>query len=455
MRNTSIGGKLLAIPIATAFVLIVAGVWIIRSHAHYEHSIQAAMNQELADRRELIDAFTELSGTHLSFVKDMESDGTAVARRETNLNALASRVRAMEEVLRAQADNDDPLDPRVSALTAARADLSAYHAAIRDYAAGRIKSSPDLDRLLQRMSGAHEALSWRVMVLLQSQRASSLAAIREAEQSVIQDWVSIGFLVLLIIAVVLGGSRAIAGSITRRLDSLLAATKAVAEDPSATPVFDMSSNDEFTELARGLSVTLTRIRERDAELREAAGKAHEAQRVLQSEVEYRRKVAANLRSTADFLEMAQTAGGFGIFDLDLLNGRIQGSAVFFELLGIQTEERFMTREQWLCTIHPEDLDSFVQRFGDAVLAGGQYETDYRALRPDGSIRWLTGRGRVMRDSLGQAQRVIGTVTDITARRELEDRLRKTTESLTIAQTSAGVATFDMDVLADTLLCSKN
>ncbi len=193
----------------------------------------------------------------------------------------------------------------------------------------------------------------------------------------------------------------------------------------------------------------------DAELREAVSKAQDAQRVLQTEVEYRRKVAANLRSTADFLEMAQAAGGFGIFDLDLMAGTIQGSAVFFELVGIRTEDRLMTREQWLCTIHPEDLESFVQKFTAAVEGSGQYETDYRSLWVDGTVRWLTGRGQVLRDQAGLATRVIGTITDITARRELEDQLRKTTESLNIAQASAGVATFDIDIPANTLLCSEN
>ena len=161
------------------------------------------------------------------------------------------------------------------------------------------------------------------------------------------------------------------------------------------------------------------------------------------------------RWTPDFLELAQSAGGFGIFDLDLMNGTIQGSAMFFDLLGIKTEDRFMTREQWLCTVHPEDLESFIGQFSAAVESGGQYQTEYRALWSDGTVRWLTGRGRVMRNNDGHATRVIGTVTDITTRRELEDKLRNTTDSLTIAQASAGVATFDINVPANSLLCSDN
>ena len=45
---------------------------------------------------------------------------------------------------------------------------------------------------------------------------------------------------------------------------------------------------------------------------------------------------------------------------------------------------------------------------------------------------------------GYDSRAIGTITDITERKELEDKLRYATESLNIAQTAAGVATFDFD-----------
>ena len=192
-----------------------------------------------------------------------------------------------------------------------------------------------------------------------------------------------------------------------------------------------------------------------ASLHRTADEALAAQRKLETEVQYRRKLASSLQHTTEFLELAQSAGGFGIFDLDLVNGSIQGSPIFFDLIGINSQDRYLTQEQWLCSIHPEDLESFVEQFGAAVSAGGQYQTEYRSLWPDGSVRWLTGRGRVMRDLAGNPGRVIGTVTDITVRRALEDKLRKTTESLNIAQTAAGVATFDIDRVADTLVCSDN
>ena len=56
---------------------------------------------------------------------------------------------------------------------------------------------------------------------------------------------------------------------------------------------------------------------------------------------------------------------------------------------------------------------------------------------------------------GYDSRAIGTITDITERKELEEKLHYATESLNIAQTAAGVATFDFDFRRNTRICSDN
>jgi PAS domain S-box-containing protein len=166
---------------------------------------------------------------------------------------------------------------------------------------------------------------------------------------------------------------------------------------------------------------------------------------LQSVLRSSRKREADLVRAADFLEFAQAAGGFGIFDLDLLNKQLTGTKLFFDLVGLPPGELTLTQHQWLATIHPEDYTSFVEQFCDAVDNGGAYQTEYRSLLADGRVRWLAGRGRVLIESEGLARRLIGTVTDITDRKDLEARLRATSDSLRIAQAAAGVATCDLDL----------
>ena len=92
---------------------------------------------------------------------------------------------------------------------------------------------------------------------------------------------------------------------------------------------------------------------------------------------------------------------------------------------------------------------------DAVATGSGYETEYRTLTASGEVRWLAGRGQVLLGGEGYDSRAIGTITDITERKELEDKLHYATESLNIAQTAAGVATFDFDFRRNTRICSDN
>jgi hypothetical protein len=157
----------------------------------------------------------------------------------------------------------------------------------------------------------------------------------------------------------------------------------------------------------------------------------------------------------DFLEFAQAAGGVGIFDLDLLTGDISGTPLFFGLIGLPNRKVCLSRDEWAATIHPEDLEAVVLALGAAVDADAKYQCEYRTLLPTGEVRWLSGRADIVRDAAGQPARAIGTLSDITERKELEAKLRYATESLNIAQTAAGLATFDFNFALNSRICSEN
>jgi two-component system, sensor histidine kinase and response regulator len=159
--------------------------------------------------------------------------------------------------------------------------------------------------------------------------------------------------------------------------------------------------------------------------------------------------------SAEFLEFAQAAGGFGVFELNVATGKIKGTSLFFELIGLECRDMTLTREEWLASIHPEDLEGVVQALSSAVATCSGYSTEYRTLSDAGQIRWLAGRGQVLMGGDPSATRAIGTITDITERKRLEDQLHHATESLNIAQTAAGVATFDFDFRRNSRICSDN
>jgi signal transduction histidine kinase/DNA-binding response OmpR family regulator len=74
-------------------------------------------------------------------------------------------------------------------------------------------------------------------------------------------------------------------------------------------------------------------------------------------------------------------------------------------------------------LHPDDRPRIDKAIASA-LDSGAYEAEYRAVRPDGSIVWLTERGRVVPDSDGKPERMVGITRDVTAEREARQQREK-------------------------------
>lgn len=85
---------------------------------------------------------------------------------------------------------------------------------------------------------------------------------------------------------------------------------------------------------------------------------------------------------------------------------------------------------WQVIAHPDDAPASVERWQQALAAGGMFDTEYRLRRADGVYRWHIGRNVPLRDSDGQIVGWFGTATDIkdlkqaeAARRESDERFR--------------------------------
>jgi PAS domain S-box-containing protein len=95
-----------------------------------------------------------------------------------------------------------------------------------------------------------------------------------------------------------------------------------------------------------------------------------------------------------------------------------------KIWGRTVESLYADPNSWLEAIHPDDrgrVNDFLQRLtrGEAVDDLG-----YRIVRPDGSTRWIAGRGYPIFDSQGHLYRIVGSASDITKRKHAEERLRE-------------------------------
>ncbi|BCS35369.1 hypothetical protein TBR22_A45960 [Luteitalea sp. TBR-22] len=115
----------------------------------------------------------------------------------------------------------------------------------------------------------------------------------------------------------------------------------------------------------------------------------------------------------------------GVWDRDIEAGVLHGSRRLFEMLGYEAADGTMRDDEWYGLIHPDDVAAARADLHDHLSgARAQYVSEYRTRMPDGSYRWVLGRGRVIsRSPDGAPLRMVGTCTDITERRQAEETLR--------------------------------
>jgi PAS domain S-box-containing protein len=75
-------------------------------------------------------------------------------------------------------------------------------------------------------------------------------------------------------------------------------------------------------------------------------------------------------------------------------------------------------------MHPEDRDRVLATIAGTLERGGDYQVEYRIVRPDGAVRWVEGRGKLYHDAAGAPVRMIGVCMDISERKRAEAALRE-------------------------------
>lgn len=125
------------------------------------------------------------------------------------------------------------------------------------------------------------------------------------------------------------------------------------------------------------------------------------------------------------LRLTLEAAAAGTWDWDIVQDRIEWSSEIDASHGVASRQRPMSFRDYLALIHPDDRPLVRAAVDAAVTEQLPYDIEFRIVRPDGTVRWTHGAGRVMFDPAGSPVRMIGISLDITARKRAEaerDRL---------------------------------
>ena len=171
---------------------------------------------------------------------------------------------------------------------------------------------------------------------------------------------------------------------------------------------------------------------------------------MEPKLDYERDRASHLETLSrseQRLKLATEAARIGVFDSDLIDNRIHWSGSMGQIAGLSEDQFPQAREEAYSFIHPEDRP-LIQRAFEAAVAGSDSEFcyEFRGVRPDGEVRYLTIKAKLIRDADGRAVRSIGTMMDITETQADKQAVWETKQRLqaTYDSASVGIAEIDRD-----------
>ncbi|GAB3537822.1 diguanylate cyclase [Noviherbaspirillum agri] len=148
----------------------------------------------------------------------------------------------------------------------------------------------------------------------------------------------------------------------------------------------------------------------------------------------RRKVAAKLMANEERWRLALEAAGDGVWDWDVAAGTVVFSRGWKAMLGYAPEEIGNSLDEWKMRVHPDDMEHVMHDVTEHFEGrSDSYINEHRVLCKNGNWKWILDRGMViLRDKAGVPLRMVGTHTDISARKEMEHTLKNlaTTDALT-------------------------
>ena len=133
-----------------------------------------------------------------------------------------------------------------------------------------------------------------------------------------------------------------------------------------------------------------------------------------------------LKNSEQLWSFALEGGGDAVWDWNLVTNQVELSKAGNAMFGFAPEELWEDMALWVARVHPDDLPILSERWREFLRQGEEkFSCDYRVQCKDGHWIWIHTRGMVVqRDAAGRVMRMIGTHSDITERKQMEEQVRK-------------------------------
>ncbi|MBD2005196.1 MULTISPECIES: diguanylate cyclase [Cyanophyceae] len=259
----------------------------------------------------------------------------------------------------------------------------------------------------------YPGLGW--VVLVRQKTDVAFAPARQLQQQIL-----IGDMVFGLVLAIFGCI--VAGKIVDPILAIASALHRIRLGDTTVQIPVRQGNDEIGLLWQSLSQLLQKVTEQENQL-------VASNQLLHLKLSDRAKAEVVLQQSEEQLRLALEAARIGIWDWNILTDKITWSDNYALLFGLEPGTFNGTYEAFNEWVHPEDRESITQALNRWVKTKAEYEQEFRVIWRDRSIHWIEAKGQFFYDSGFQAVRMVGTVMDITRRKQTELNLQKAKDEL--------------------------
>jgi len=167
--------------------------------------------------------------------------------------------------------------------------------------------------------------------------------------------------------------------------------------------------------------------------KQAEQRLHQANAQLELKVQERtnslRQTMKDLAASEATLQEAQQMAHLGSWRLNALTQEVSWSDEMFRIFGMNPGQPVPELEERQKYIHPEDVSAWQKVIYEAMHHNSPYEIEFRYFRGGEDLRYLRASGRPISNDRGEVVRLVGTVLDITDRKQAELSLQQVNEAL--------------------------
>jgi PAS domain S-box-containing protein len=140
------------------------------------------------------------------------------------------------------------------------------------------------------------------------------------------------------------------------------------------------------------------------------------------DVTERRRAGDELRGMIERFDLAARAAGLGVWDWDVIEDRLVWDEQMYRLYGVDRRTFTGAFDAWAKGLHPDDATAARAQVEHALRGEKEFDSEFRIVWPDGTVRHLKAHARVTRDARGEPLRMTGINYDITERKRAEEAM---------------------------------